>query len=413
MKITICTIGSRGDVQPFLILGEYLARSGHRVKVCSAALYTSLAKDYDVEYVPFPGDYSSLVYSDAMKKVLGRNPFRIRKRLKEQVFPVIESSLDTFFELSKWADLVLYHPKTLVDSFGYLFPEKLIKAYVVPLITPTRAFASPVLSFLSLPWFLNKLSFRISNMLYSTVKTPVRNFSRRHDLNERFRLQPTPVIYGISPAFLPKPRDYPEDHCYTGFWFESRHSERLEGGILSFLDTEVKKLVITFGSMPYTSRIPIDTFITALIEKVRVNIVVVKGWGLRNQCIRQNKHVLVVDTVPFHGLFPLADAVLHHGGAGTTAAALRSGLPMMITPVLYPFGDQLFWGKRVHELGLGVKPVPLKRLKVKNFVDSVAELLNNDYSENTALIQKMLSTENGLKKSLEIIESLKVREGIR
>jgi sterol 3beta-glucosyltransferase len=413
MNIAVCTLGSRGDVQPFLVLGEFLAKNGHRVKVSSAHMYTSLAESYDVTYVSFKGDYGALVDSEAMKRVIGRNPFHMKKKLKELVYPLIENSLETFFQLSKWADVVVYHPKTLVDSFGYLFPEKLVKASVVPVFTPTGEFASPILSFLPIPPFLNKFTYNVTNAFFYSVKTPIRNFSTCHNLKKTFRLLSTPLIYGISPAMLAKPADYPADHHYTGFWFDDRRFERVHSSVLSFLNTKRKKLIITFGSMPYRSNISINRFISALLERVDAHILVVKAWGLRGREIDQHESVMAIDSAPFSKLFPLADAVVHHGGAGTTAVALRSGVPMMITPVLYPFGDQMFWGKQVHKLGLGVKPIPLKRLKVKNFVDSVTELLDNDYSRQTLAMKKQISDEDGLQGALQIIERIARKNSFR
>ncbi len=145
MKIAICTIGSRGDVQPFLVLGQYLNQNGYDVRVSSAEMYNSLAENYDVQFQSFTGDYKSLVDDESLKKEIGRNPFTMGQALKEKVYPIIENSLDTFYELAIWADVVLYHPKTMIDGIGEKFRHKLIKVYVVPAFTPTKEFTNPVL----------------------------------------------------------------------------------------------------------------------------------------------------------------------------------------------------------------------------------------------------------------------------
>ena len=413
MKIAICTIGSRGDVQPFLILGNALAKNGHIVRLSTAEMYSPLAAKYSVEFFPFKGDYRALVDSDEMKKVIGSNPLTIGKRLREKIYPIIENSLETFFEVSSWADVVVYHPKCLIDTFGVLFPEKLIKAYVVPVFTPTKEFPSPVFSGFPISAFLNKLSFRMTNALIGTVKIPVNAFCFKQGLPSKFKFLDTPILYGISPNFLPKPLDYPSHHHFTGFWFDDTSSSELPVDITSFFETSKKKLIITFGSMPYKSKIDINEFISALVSELDVGVAIVRGWGLKDASIIERDNVLVIDHAPFDRLFPVADGVVHHGGAGTTAIALRAGLPMMICPVLYPVGDQMFWGKRVWEAGLGVAPVPLSKLTVTQFVRTVKTLLEGNFSQSSLEMQSQIAKEDGLTEAVKIIEQPRDRSLIK
>ena len=212
---------------------------------------------------------------------------------------------------------MVYHPKCLIDAFGVLFPEKLIKAYVVPVFTPTKEFPSPVFSGFPVPAFLNKLSFRMTNALIGTVKSPVNAFCSKQGLPSKFKFLDTPILYGISPNFLPKPLDYPSHHHFTGFWFDDTSSSELPVDITSFFETSKKKLIITFGSMPYKSKIDINEFISALVSELDVGVAIVRGWGLKDASIIERDNVLVIDHAPFDRLFPLADGVVHHGGAGT------------------------------------------------------------------------------------------------
>lgn len=153
MKIAICTIGSRGDIEPFLVLGEYLNAYGHEVIVSSAEMYQTIAAKYAVQYRRFKGDYESIADDESLKKEIGKNPFFVGKPLKNKVYPILENSLDTFYELANWADIIIYHPKTMLDGIFGQMQHKLIKAYVVPIFTATKAFSNPILSFLRLPYF--------------------------------------------------------------------------------------------------------------------------------------------------------------------------------------------------------------------------------------------------------------------
>ncbi|MGB3466058.1 MAG: glycosyltransferase, partial [Cyclobacteriaceae bacterium] len=388
MKIAICTIGSRGDVQPFLILGRALADRGHEVKFSTATMYADMVSSYGLNFYPFSGDYEKLVNDEEMKKLIGKNPFSIMGKLKKHVYPIISQSLDTFYEVTKWADLVVYHPKTLIDSFGQSFRSKLIKAYVVPAFTPTQAFANPVLAAYPIPGFLNKLTFKLTNALFGTMKTPIKNFQRKHQLIGKFRLLNTPVLYGISEFLIERPADYPSDHFFTGFWFDKNADNTIADEVARFFNTQDKKLIITFGSMPYQSDIPIATFIHSLQKRLTVRVLVVRGWGLRDVTISESENLMVIDKAPFEHLFPLADGIVHHGGAGTTAISLKAGVPMFVCPVLHPSGDQYFWGKQIEQSGLGVEPVPLKKLTIGQFVSSVEQLLTNDFSARTTAMQQ-------------------------
>ncbi|WP_107038645.1 glycosyltransferase [Brumimicrobium mesophilum] len=404
MKIALCSIGSRGDIQPFLVLAEYFKSQGHEVKVSSAEMYAEMAQKYKIDYVPFPGDYTAIVDNDALKKEIGKNPFTIGKALKEKVYPIMENSLETFYEMVKWCDIVVYHPKTMIDSISKDMQHKLIKAYVVPAFTPTSEFANPLLTFLPLPHFLNKLTFKFTNAMIGVVKTPVNNFKQRNNLPKSKFLLDTPTIYGISSSLLKRPDDYPQDHFFTGFWIKKDEKEDLLQEIVDFTSCEKQVLIITFGSMPYKSDIDINDFIAAILEEHDIKILVVKAWGLKDIRIKENKNVLAIDSAPFDSLFPMADFVIHHGGAGTMATAITAGIPQMVCPVLHPFGDQYFWGKQLQKQGVGVKPIPLKKLKIKSLLKGIEGLKSEELKIKALELREKVKMEDGLKAALRIVE---------
>lgn len=407
MKIAICTIGSRGDIEPYLILGEYLNSKGHEVIVSSAKMYEELATKYDIQYKSFEGDYEAIADDEALKKEIGKNPFLVAKTLKNKVYPIIENSMESFFEMANWADVVIYHPKTMLDGICSGIQHKLIKAYVVPIFTATKYFTNPVLSFLHLPSFLNKISFYFNTLSFKAFSRPVKNFRLKHKLLDKNNILDTPVIYGISPSILTKPEDYPKDVYFSGFWFNEKEENLIDDNILKFLSDENKVLLITFGSMPYKSKISINDFIQAIIKNFNLKILIVRGWGLKNTEILQDKRVLAIDSAPFQSLFKKVDYIMHHGGAGTCTAALMAGKPQFICPVLYPFGDQYFWGSILEKKAVAVKPIPLKKLNIKKLIESIKKLCDEEIIDNALKMNSILSNENGLRKFLEIIEELK------
>lgn len=405
MKILLCSIGSRGDIQPFLIVGNYLSRQGHEVRVSSAAMYASLAQNYAVDYYPFEGDYAAIVDDEEMKKAVGSNPFRMKKNLNEKVYPILQNSLQTFYEQAQWADIVLYHPKTLIDSFGQSIEARLIKMYVVPAFTPTHAFVNPIISFLPLPKCLYRWSYKFVIAMMNTVKTPIQNFRAKNKLPDSPLFLETPTVYGISPSLLAEPKDYPANHHFTGFWLPSNDGAKLPKEVMDFVSDDKKVLLITFGSMPYKSNIPIQDYLEALQKKFpTLKILVVRAWGLQDATIVHNQQILAIDKAPFVTLFPKVDYIIHHGGAGTTATALQAGIPQFICPVLHPFGDQYFWGKQLVKKQLGVAPIPLKKLTVKKLLKAVAQLQKPILTQNARAFVTQIQQEDGLKRVLEIVE---------
>ena len=330
---------------------------------------------------------------EQMKKAVGKNPFTISKNLNAKVYPIIESSLHTFYKLSDWADIVVYHPKTMMDSIGFNIKEKLIKAYVIPAFTPTSAFANPLIEFLPIPKFLNRITYRLIRAMMNTVKTPIKNFRQKNNLPSSPLFLDTPIIYGISNSILDRPDDYPNNHHFTGFWLNQNKKQKLTEEVFNFMTDDKEVLIITFGSMPYKSKIDINHFIKAIRNQFDIKILIVKAWGLKDFSIEENKDVMAIDKAPFNLLFPLADYVIHHGGAGTTATALEAGIPQMICPVLHPVGDQYFWGKQIEKKGLGVEPIPLKKLTIKKLVQSVSLLINGNFKNNTKIVRKQIKSE--------------------
>src|SRR6478736_5433703 len=210
MKIAILTMGTQGDVQPYAVLGQALIRAGHSVTLSTSKNFDSLVKSYSVEFRPVEADFQALLNSDEGKRMM-KNPFQTKKNLRKWVYPMIYNALNTFYELAKDSDKVIFHVKTMADYFADQFPEKMIKANVIPAIEPTREFVNPVFSALRLPAFLNKLSYKLSDLGIKLMMEPVNQFRKDAGLPSKIGRINIPSIYGISELYLKKPKDYPTD----------------------------------------------------------------------------------------------------------------------------------------------------------------------------------------------------------
>jgi sterol 3beta-glucosyltransferase len=234
MRIAILTLGTRGDVQPYAVLGQALQQRGHHVTLATAKNFEGMVKSYGIGFVPIDADYQAILDSAEGKRIMKANPFAIQRNLERWIYPLVEQSLAAFYALATTSDRVVYHVKTLADSFADQFPDKMIRAMVVPAVQPTRAFSNPAFSGLPVPAFLNKASYQLTKLGVRMMGKPIGRFRASMGFSKEYRVPETPFLYGISPLLLPRPLDYPPNATFTGFWFGTA-AEELAPDLLEFI----------------------------------------------------------------------------------------------------------------------------------------------------------------------------------
>lgn len=406
MKIALLTLGTRGDVQPFAVLGKALKARGHEVTICSAANFADFLLPYDLNFVAVDADFQEILNSEEGKKMMS-NPFSARKHLNRLIYPMMRDAMTKFHQLSKENEVVLFHVKAMADYYADGLACKFIRTNVVPAIEPTREFINPIVSFSGLPSFMNRMSYKLSDLGMKMMSKPIYQFRESIGLKKKFKKLHLTSIYGISNYFLTKPKDYPANSYYTGFWFENSDTE-LEKELVDFISNGEPPLLLTFGSMPYKSKIDLPKALQRITKELNTRLVVIKGWGLNNtEELQNNPRIKVVRSAPYDKLMPQIRAAVHHGGIGTVAECLRAGKPFLTCPVLYPLGDQHFWGTVAYKKGLGLKPIPLKKMNEERLLVAARELRNNkQLYENSRKIMEQLKSENGVVNAIEVIENV-------
>jgi sterol 3beta-glucosyltransferase len=252
---------------------------------------------------------------------------------------------------------------------------------------------------------MNKWSYKWVNLRYRVLRKPINHFCLQNGLEEhkpkiKYNI---PSIYGISEHLLERPKDWSKAHQLTGFWFPDTKS-KLSEDLTQYLDAGDPPVLITFGSMPLKKEIV--SMIIETASEINERFLIAACWSDWDVPeIEPNSNIKIITSVPFESLFPRVKAIVHHGGIGTTAECLRAGKPMFVCPVLYPVGDQYFWGDLAYKKGLGVKPVPVSRLTPGIFKERISQLTGNKSLQlNCDEMAEKLASENGIENAVRLIE---------
>lgn len=425
MTILILTLGSRGDVQPYVALGQGLQAAGHDVTLCTSVRFEPFIRKHGLDYAYMNDGFMELMDTDlsreAMEQMTGILDFlRYGVRLWSETTglqrEVVRDGWNAVQEVEP--DLILYHPKVYAaPHYAERVGVPVVMPFLIPANVPTGDFPSvgfPVLSGLPEPVerVYNRLTFRLTRWLAETATRGfVRDWRTSVGLPEKaahtgmYRTHtgaPVPIVFGFSRHLVPRPPDWPEHVHISGSWFlDGEDGWTPSDELTGFLDAGPPPVYVGFGSM--SGQAPgqlVDTVVEALRRTGRRGLLATGWGGLRPGDLPESVHV--VDEVPHDWLFPRMAAVVHHGGAGTTAAGLRAGRPSVICPFSM---DQPFWGRRVHEAGAGPQPVFQKHLTAPALAAAIQEATERTSIQRAAeALGRRIRSENGVQRGVDLIE---------
>ena len=418
MRIVIIAPGTRGDVQPYIALGKGLQSAGHTIRLVSHSNFESLVASYGLEFWSFGNDVKDAVENSDMQALTEKGNFllllaKMAKEAQREALRFAEGGL----RAAQGMEIVLSGLGGLF--IGIAIAEKLdiplVQAYVVP-FSPTREMSSVLTP--KLPPVLNQISHQLTRQLMWQGFRSADTIARKKVLNipaapllgpyDSKSTHNMPILYGFSPSVIPAPSDWNDQTHITGFWFVDEADDwQPPAALLDFLQAGPAPIYIGFGSM--SSRAPEQTadLIIQALKLTNQRAILLSGWGgLQKANIPDS--IFMIDAIPHSWLFPRVSAVVHHGGASTTAAGLKAGVPSVIIPF---FGDQPFWGQRVAELGVGSKPIPRKQLTAERLANAIQEVVTNEgIRQRAAKLGKQIQTENGIESAVEIFNELEKRK---
>jgi UDP:flavonoid glycosyltransferase YjiC (YdhE family) len=402
MNITILTWGSYGDIIPYIALGLGLKRAGNLVKIASSIDMEDLVNQWGLEFIPVDCQawYKHFVMGSQ------QNPFVITKYYNYILEPIEESFLPILSDVCLGAEAIIFSPPAFA-AFELL--EKLgvpgYAACVVPL-HQTRAFSN---HFTPTNWRFggtyNWLTYTFFNQLFwrSIQKTinqwrqeilqlpPVSKFA---DPLSRMSKAKIPFLYGYSPAFLPKPSDWPDWVNVTGYWFlDKPENWQPPQDLVDFIASGTPPVYIGFGYKEGWDKKRLMKLCLEALSLSGQRGIVLLGEDLMDEFDLPDT-VFPIQWTPFDWLFPQMAAVVHHGGCGTVAAALRAGVPNIIVPFNY---DNFFWGYRISDLGIGSQPIHFNNLTSEKLAVAIKTVISDKNIQNNVLeMSKKIQAGNGV-----------------
>jgi len=405
-SITLLGFGTRGDVQPLIVLACGLQQAGWAVTLAAGREFEAEVQTRGVRYAPL-----RLNMREFMSTTEGRAAMNEGQAPPDSFETLVRPMLDDCWAAAQGADALIYD--TMLTP-AYHIAEALnipaLMTSVMPNMSPTRAF--PMIGALKIGWggWANRLSYEWYRLGWLSMYADVARWARDtlHLRIRRFenywflRGRRIPILYTYSPHVLPSPSDWPSEYAACGYLFlDDAARWQPPPALQAFLEAGEKPLGIGFSSMVGLDPEQLTQRVVEAVRRSGQRAILVTGWGglverdLPATCF-------VLDSVPYDWLFPRMKAVVHHGGAGTTAVGLRYGLPAVLCPFL---GDQPFWGEVLAQRGLGLRPLPQKTLTTEALAATLATLLTDEpLRHRLAAVSQTLQHEDGAANAVRFIE---------
>jgi sterol 3beta-glucosyltransferase len=414
VHITIIAIGSRGDVQPCVALGLGLRRAGYLVRIATHGIFADLVSRCGLEFAPIEGDPRQTMEGRSGQEWLesGKSLVKFMRSMRGLfTYESLYKTLDDIVEACHGTDAILY---TVLGTAAYNVAEMLNVPGLYVLLQPfsrTRENPNFLAPALPLGGSYNWWTYLLSEQLFwQMTRVPVNRWRR-----ESLKLKPLPLsgafdllyekripfIYGFSRFVVPRPHDWPDWHHITGYWFlDGLDDWSPPTGLVDFLSSGPKPIYIGFGSMSGRAARHLADLAIEAVTMSKQRAVLLGGWAQAHERDLPD-HIYATESAPHEWLFPRMAAVVHHGGAGTTASGLRAGLPSVITPF---FGDQPYWGQRVYALGVGPKPILHTKLTAKRLADAITQVVTNQPIQcQAAALGEEIRAEDGVARAVEIV----------
>jgi sterol 3beta-glucosyltransferase len=406
MNIVLMALGTRGDVQPMIALGKALKEQGHHVRVIAGENFAAWLESHGLELFPTV-DMETVMRSElGLKWVETPNQFEQLRVMKEMTLSVKDRSVSEIIKGTQDADLLI--GGFVSEPYLQTIHEKRGVPLVTAALQPYRATVSGRATMMPITQGnspLNRMFGKFAErIMWSVAEVTANELRTRLQLptlkagSYLPRMRQIPVMLAISEHVVPNAPD--TNSVTTGYWFLDEPFSPPDD-LIRFLEAGEPPVYVGFGSIPSSKPDDLLRTIRDALMSAGQRGIVAAGWNesWNNTSIELPPTIKVIKSVPHGWLFPRVSAVVHHGGAGTTAAGLHAGKPTFIIPRI---ADQPFWGRTVHQLGVGIKPLPQNKFTAESFAEGVHKLTSDStIRRNAESLAARIRAENGVEHAIQ------------
>ncbi|EFA80522.1 putative glycosyltransferase [Heterostelium album PN500] len=418
MKIVFISIGTRGDIQPSCVLGQELKKRGHQVRIATEERVKYVVDKYDLEYFEIIGDSCASLFDETEEGRKWMNSLSLEALLKEKKNLDMNTPgrFESFYYACEGMDLIL--PSALAYTEAFSINEKLGIPFIPLWLLPTMgtgAFPHMFLTDKNFYFkFLNKMTYKmIAKVCYKQEADRVavwrKNFLQLGPLPKSIAQQmmehtDQPVIMAFHEKILKsekRPSEWSDNICLPGFMFPStENTSPMPEKVAKFLEAGEPPVVFGLGSMPNPYGAKVVQIVKSVIKRLHLRCIFLKGWSVMKD-MKDEEDIIFADNIDHGLLFQKCSVIIHHGGVGSTAAALRSGVPSIVT---WMYFDQPYWAKRTEEMGCG-RQIKLNDMTEPMLLDALKDIYrNSSYKVRALEVAIEINKANGSKDAADFIE---------
>ena len=410
MQIDILAIGSHGDVQPCVALGLGLRRAGHSVRMVTLGGFETIVASHGLAHLSLGHAPSEIAKTDDGQEWIARRGRAIgfARSVVRAAGPLIEHGLTAYWQGQRELDAMVVTPMGL--GIGLHIAERLRARVIRAAFAPTRHDWGGPGTFLT-AMRKDAVAAVFRGLLWSKLR-PATNAARRkvlalpplswRDPYAELNRARVPVLDAYSSSVVPAPPGCADWLHVTGYWFlDGDEAWTPSPDLVDFIKSGAPPVVIGFGSTPFPGAENATELVADALRRSGHRGILLAG-GSKLATGRIADHLFGAVFVPHRWLLPHASAVVHHGGAGVTGAALRAGLPSVVVPV---FADQPFWGSRMFELGVSPQPIPARRLTAEGLAEALRRTGADGMRSRAAALGERIRAEDGVARAVDAIHA--------
>jgi len=400
MKIILPTIGTRGDVQPYIALALGLIKASHTVTLATHPCMRGLVESYGVEFAPMGPDID-----------IGHEAARIRAnaphwmvgfmRVMKFSFAMLEQAHTGLLELCRGMDLVIVSHSAAgrmeADKLGLPTVSVTLMSEAIPVKDPKDSFLKRALM---------NLAGAGMGLMMTRPLDQIRKRAGLPPMGPTGITSETLNLIPLSPQISPPNPLWEPRHRLTGYWFApAPETWTPPDDLAAFLQAGETPVVISLGAMALSGEDALESAQITIAAVKQVGIrAVIQGWDAAMKQLEIPPSVFHAGSIPHDRLLPRASGLVHHGGFGTTASGFRAGIPMLVIPHII---DQFIWGNKVAQLGLGPQPIPRPKLNVENMAAALRAMQSPEIRRNASDLGAAIRAEpDGVTEAVRLIEGI-------